>query len=339
MSKAAIKSIFAVIIVFTGINLAVSTVAIDEVRKKSEFTATDLETVDAFINATFREMLEAPTITDSVKRREDIMVRIARDGQEQYSRQFIESVERNIASALLKVDTWTDEKFITATKLNLAVIAGNLDSPALLDDALEMKNTEEIGVWYWALRAISGNNVVSFIKSNPNTELTEDAIGWAMELADGNTPIILEMVAEFAGKIDMVQSNDILATIAQTRIEAYENNLATQESADGAILAIIASRMSNAEAKQKLAQPFATLTANVLKKYLAGLSPDSPLGSTSSTNLLTAIANLEKNILPKLDINTNFTRAIERKNVADFQAEYDKLSGELSEKIGADINA
>ena len=339
MFKVAIKSIFAVIIVFTGINLAVSTTAIDEVRKKTEFTAADLETVDLFINDTFREMLESPTITDSVKRREDIIVRIARNGQEQYNQQFINSVERNIASALLKVNTWTDEKFITATKLNLAVIAGSLDAPTLLDDALQMKNTNEIGVLYWAFRAISGNNVVSFIKSNPNAELSQEAIEWAMELASKNTPIILEMVAKFAADVDMAQTNDILAIIAQTRIEAYQNNLATQESADGAILAIIASRMSGAEARQMLAQPFATLTSNVLKKYLSGLSPDSPIGDTSSGQLLTSIANLEKNILPTLDISTNFIRAIERKNAADFQTEYDKLLGQLGEKLGANINA
>jgi hypothetical protein len=345
MSKVNMKRILAIALIVSNVGVAASTREIDEVRKKTVFTSEDLAIVDSFINNVFREMLEAPTVNDSVKRREDILVRLPKEGQDGYKQQFIESVQRNIASSLQAVGTWTDEKFIKGMRLNLAVMVGLVDAPQLMDLALKMTETDEIAVRYWAIKAFTGREVAAFIKANPTSELVQAVIEEFNNVAALNSPIILEMAAKFAADIDAPQTNEILSKIAQTRIDAYRRRVAVHESSDGQILSVIASRMRASEQnKQALANNFAGLLASVLQKYQSGMSPDSGLGEISSQQLITAIANIEKNVLPGLNVSSELIRAVERKNIGDFQQAYTSLfgqdgnQGEVAAKLGVEID-
>ncbi|MFI4910785.1 MAG: hypothetical protein ACIAQZ_03860 [Sedimentisphaeraceae bacterium JB056] len=331
------------IITLSGISFAASTREIDEVRKKTTFTNDDLAVIDSFINEIFKEMLEAPTIEDSVKRREDILVRKPKEGKSKYKEQFLESVERNIVSSMKIVETWSDETFIKAMKLNLAVMIGSLDDPKMSELAIEMMDSENIAVKYWATKALTGTDVIESIKASPDSQLSESIFDTLKAEAQVNSPINLEMIASFAGQFSNGSASEILSAVAQTRIAAYKNNEAIHESSDAAILKVMAEKIASDESKDTLAQPFANLTAQVFKKYAAGISPESGLGDISSQQLITTITEVEKNIFPKFNINAEFIKAIERRSEKDFQQAYDKVfgsednEGELASNLGVSI--
>jgi hypothetical protein len=331
----------AAVITVSMTSFAASPREIDEVRKKTSFTDADMAIVDSFINETFEEMLEAPTIEESVKRREEILVRKPKNGQTQYKTQFLRSVEENIVSSLRVIDTWSDEKFQKAMRLNLAVMVGSLDDPALYELAIRMLSADNIAVRYWALQALTGNDMVASIKSSPDSQRSQDIIEAVTGITSVNSPINLAIAAKFAGSIDAAQSNDMLNAIAQTRINAYQNNMARNESSDAVILQVMAQRMNaNQQAKEALSASFTSLMAVSVKKYADSLVPGGALTDVSEQQLITLITEIEKNILPLFDINAELTKAIERRNAEDFQQAYNNIfgDGENQGELAAKIN-
>lgn len=329
------------IIAAVNISTAASTAQIDEVRKKDSLTSDDLAIVDSFITDSFTEMLESPTVADSVKRREDILVRRPKEDNLQYRQQFLESIDKNVRSAMQAMQTWTEPVFIEATKLNLAVIIGSLDDISLSDIAIEMADQDNPALKYWALKAITTDKVTEVIKANTTSQQAASILQTVNNAATENTPAILRMLAEFASRLGGSEAVEILSKIAQTRIEAYKNHAASMESTDGVILEAIASVISsNNNANSSLAAPFAQLLAFPMEKCLIFLAPEGNTSSPSWQQLLTLTAMAEKDILPKFEISTNLLRAVERRSLKDFTDEYNRLfgedgtGGELTAKLG-----
>ncbi len=334
----------AVIMAQAAISFGASTKEIDEVRKKTDLTAADLAVVDTFINQAFKEMLEAPTITDSVKNREDILVRKPKDDQPKYKDQYRKSIESNVIAAMKALETWNDENFIKATRLNLAVIIGSMGDMGLYEIAITMLGEDVPAVKYWALKALTDTDVRNSVRQNPNSESSKAILAELNKAAGNDSPILLEMIAGFAAAITGQSSYDLLATIAATRIESYKSWKAVQESSDARIMAVMADKMlSDAASKNALAAPFANLMSATLEKYATGLAPDAGLSDTSQQQLVTVIAELEKKILPKFTITTGLIKAAERKNLKEFTEAYNALfgsegaNGELSSKLGVAV--
>ncbi len=337
-------ALLAAIMVHAGFCFAASTKEIDEVRKKTDFTSGDLVIVDTFINQAFKEMIEAPSIADSVRSREDILVRRPKDDQPKYKEQYRKSLESNITAALRAMETWNDENFIKATRLNLAVMIGSIGDVGLYEIAITMLDKDAPAVKYWAIKALTGSEVRNSVRQTPASESSRLIIDALNKAAQNDSPILLEMIAGFAAAISGQNSYDLLSTIASTRIESYKNWTAYQESTDAKIMAAMADKiLGDAAAKAALASPFANLMSCTLEKYASGLAPDGGLGNMSQQQLVTVIATLEKNILPKFAITAALTRAVERKNLKEFNDAYNVIfgaegaKGELSTKLGVDF--
>lgn len=338
------KLILTAIIIVTAAGFAASTKEIDEVRKKTDLTDGDLAVVDSFINDTFKEMLESPTVADSVKRREDILVRKPKDEQPKYKEQFRKSIESNVDYALKTIGTWNDESFIKATRLNIAVIIGSLDDIALCDTAIGLFDEESVAVKYWAAKALTGKDVTAYVKANPSDASSRAVIGQMKKLASMDSPAMLMMVSAFAASIGGADSYELLAAVATVRIDAYNSGHAANESTDARIMAIIANKLSaDTASKAALASPFAQLMSCALRKFSLSLIPEAGLDEVSQQQLVTVVAELEKTILPKFSINTNLIKSVERKNIKDYTEAYNNLfgaqgdGGELAAKLGVQV--
>jgi hypothetical protein len=258
---------------------------------------------------------------------------LSRQGtQAQYAQRFSEAAAREVAAGFEYATT----DIIDPTRrfkvfTNLLILISELNDPRLVDLAVRMIAHENNAVRYWAVRAATNQGVWDKLSQNQNNAAQTarkivDACGPVVETS---SPEALHLMAQFAGRYDIAQANDLLIRIADIRMKNYAEWAVSYELVDTAILKLLSAKVAaGGTANPQFARQFAQLYSFAIQRYIRGVQGNT-LRDTSRNYLASVLVETEEQCLSKLlsAPQSGIRRAVEANDLNALQAEHDRLLG------------
>jgi hypothetical protein len=303
---------------------------IEEVVKKSVLTPEDMQVIDAFVSDAVGRLVRTTDFTEVAKTRAVIVSH--QISQAQYAQRFSEAVSREIGKGFdyaTNEITDPDRRFMVFT--NLLILANELSDPRFVDLGVRMIPHENSTVRYWAVRVATNPGVWDKLNQDQNTAapLSGKVLDACGKIVGTSGAESLYLMAQFAGRYNTAAAQDLLARVADVRIERYADWTVKYELVDTGILKLLSAKIaSGGTANQPLARQFAQLYSYAIQHYLRGVK-DNNLKESSASQLASVLVETEQQCLGKLlsGPQTGITRALEAGDMTALQAEHDKLLG------------
>lgn len=338
-----------VLVSFLGIApfaLAVDTELIDVLHQRTSdsgsLTAGDVETIDIFWDEATEEMLVSDDYSEVVTIRTTLSAHRGTNELSQYTSSYITSAQKYLDSAFDEVKGWDQSPLKRHIERNLLILVAELQSTELADFALDRLENDNSLVRYWAVKALTDPKVVSQLAAGSNSELADRIIQQFYKLAQKeNQPVILNIIAAFAAKMDQPEAEQILLTVVNRRTEAYKNWTVENEISDATLLILLGNEITLRSGEQKitLLRKFAQLYSFVMQRYIVGAEV---LEDDSKYQLVSVMVEVEQVVLSRLlDMSrSGIKRAIEKKDLSVLQREYDNLLGSTVRvgELGRELN-
>ncbi len=351
--------IFAVLVVFLILAMnpgskAVNTKEVDIVRKKAVLDDSDLKIIDDFLAEAIQELVGERDFTAIAQKRTVILSRQSTQGQ--YAQQFSESARKYIAQGFIEAQKLPRQERITGVTINLLILLDGLHDLGLADQAIAMLKNENMVIRYWAVHALTNQNIITQLNAAANSNLTSSIAAKFTEILNTSTPEILTMIARFAAGVKIPQAEQLLCQIADIRIKSYADWTVKYELYDSAILKYLCSKIllssqssgstssSSANSKAALARYFAQLYSYAIQRYVKGTDI---LNNTQKSHLVSVLADTEEKCIsallkPQMTIRRALT--LEQNSLQAILAEHDRLlgsattTGELPLKLNFDYS-
>ncbi|AQQ09045.1 hypothetical protein L21SP3_00843 [Sedimentisphaera cyanobacteriorum] len=314
-----------IILLAAGCSFAVTTKQIDDIRAKSSLSEEDAQTLAAFIDQQFDEMLNADDLSGAVKAMDQLTLRKPKEDQQQYKSQFAQTLKENIASVMNVVDTWEDKTFAAGFQVMMARMASQLDSSEFFQFARSLSKSSQPSSRYWAVKICLTPNNISTIKQGGQG--AEELLADLREMANQeDTALVGRILSKLCVELNNDAADQMLESLMNNRMEIYSKGEARNEYCDAELFKAAASRIQTGS--DSLKEPFAQTFAYIVEKYSIALSPDNMLEAKSKAQLAALISEIEKNILPDLGINdSSITSAIGKQDYQALQESYTKVFG------------
>jgi hypothetical protein len=313
--------------------LAVDTELIDVLRQRTlnsgSLTADDVETIDSFWNEATEEMVLSNDFSKVVTIRTMLSARRGTNELSQYTSSYIMSAQKYLDSAFDEVKGWEPGPLKQHIERNLLILVAELQSTELADFALDRLENDNSLIRYWKVKALTDPKVASQLRSGSNAELADRIIQRLQEVAQKeNQPVILNMIAAFATRMDQPEAKQLLLKVADLRIEAYKNWAVDNEISETTLLKLLGNEITGRSGEQKitLLRKFAQLYSFVMQRYIAGAEV---LDDNSKHQLVSVMVEVEQAVLSRLlDMpRSAIKRAIEKEDFSVLQREHDTLFG------------
>lgn len=342
IKKSQFLSIFMLISILGAVPsaLAVDTELIDILRQRTlnsgSLTAGDVETIDTFWNEATEELLLSNDFSEVVTIRSTLSAHRGTNELSQYTSSYITSAQKYLDSVFDEVKGWDLSLLKRHTERNLLILVAELQSTELADFALDRLENDNSLIRYWAVKALTNPKVASQLGSGSNAELADRIIQRFQKVSQKeNQPVILNMIAAFATRMDQPEAKQLLLKVADLRIEAYKNWTVENEISDAALLKLLSNEITGRSGEQKitLLRKFARLYSFVMQRYIAGAEV---LDDNSKHQLVSVMVEVEQVVLSRLlDMpQSAIKRAIEKKDFSVLQREHDTLLGSTV-RVGA----
>lgn len=318
----------------TGVSEALDVREIEQVRNKAVLENQDLQIIDDFVAQAVRKLIKTNDFTSIAKIRNNIVAN-ARSSQDtataQYAAQFFESAYKHISEALKEAETLTpaERKFKVTT--NLLILIDTLENPRLAEMALPLLNDKNTVVRYWAVHAVTNQAVTRQMNSGGAANLT--LAGQITEklkelVAQERRYEIIALIADFAGRTNVPQGNELLLQIADIRITNYADWTVEYELLDAAILKLLFAKISSTSMnKADMAQRFAQLYSYAIQRYVRGRDL---LNDTQKQQLASVLVETEQSCISKLLAmpQSVIRKAVDKDDTAALLTEHNRLLGD-----------
>ncbi|OXU14295.1 hypothetical protein [Sedimentisphaera salicampi] len=314
-----------ILLLAAGCSFAVTTKQIDDIRAASSLSDEDAQTLAAFIDQQFDEMLNADDLSGAVKAMDQLILRKPKEGQEQYKSQFVQTLKENIASVMNVVDTWEDKTFAAGFQVMMARMASQLDSSEFFQFARSLSESSQPSSRYWAVKICLTPNNLSTIKQGGAG--SEELLAALKDMsAQEDTALVGRNVSKLCSELNNDDADDMLESLMNRRMEVYSKGEAKNEYCDAELFKAAASRIE--AGNDSLKAPFTQTFAYIVEKYSIALSPENTLDKKSKAQLGALISEIEKNILPGLGVSdSSITSAIQKQDYQALQESYNKVFG------------
>jgi hypothetical protein len=331
----------ATFMVFSAV-AALDTADIDRVGKKEVLNQQDLAVIDNFVAAGVQELLNMEDFSTIANVRAEIIAR-AHSSQPsadiQYNPEFVAAALKNLEKAFADAKKITGSDRRAKVMLNLMIFLDNLNSPRLAELALQMIGDEDATVRYWAVHAVTNQNIIEQFNTGKASAALASTI--AQKLAERinteTSPYILAQIAHFGAAVNIPQVQQLLTKIADMRIKEYQTWTVEDVSLDAVVLNLLAERIAGPD-KAAMGWRFGQLFSDAIERYIKGKSV---LTTVQKEELASVLTQTESRALAKIGIlQSGIRRAVEKNNEQALQAEYKDLFGEGTNagKLGTTLN-
>ena len=185
------------------------------------------------------------------------------------------------------------------------ILAAKLKSPALASIILDRIGDEDPVVRYWAVKGVTNSGVIQLLASGTTTaEETKVAILNALKqrLQQEQQVEIQIMMIDFAAAMNHPIARDILLSLADKRIAAYQDWSVVHETVDVKLLITmgnVAIMTNDDGVKSTFARKFAELYSLAFQRYLIGQEQEI-LSDEQLEKVVTVILEVDKVVLAKM---------------------------------------
>ncbi len=306
----------------------VDTRAIETVREKSVLNANDLQAIDAFVLDAVEEVLRAQDkdFATIAKTRSILISRQQSNvpNQKQYTQQFLESVQKHVGSALKEAQTLPPLRR-TKVGINLLIMAQAMNNKLMITVALPYLSDASKPVSYWAMQLATSPAALAAV--NASAPESEQLVSELKQIAPVASPETLSLIIPFAAQINNSAGQELILSIADSRLRQYANNTVSHELADIKVLSGLCIQFyANRTGKTQCAQRFAQLLSYAIQRYAKN---QAQLTNQQKEDLISIIAETEEKCLTKLtkEPQAALKRALERGDMALLMTEHDTLLG------------
>ena len=330
---------------------AIDTEAIDQVLKKGDsgqmLDDDDQQTIADFWDQAIEEMLITEDLNEIVEIKSVILSKKSRSTSGDYYNAFTQAAKETITAALKELNTWDNAEVREHIKINLLILAAQIQSMKLIDFAFQGLDAQSAIVRYWSVKAITGDFVVERLNSEIISD--EDIVERIFSAIDNvikneHSGEIFELAINLLTKLDSAEAKQLMLEAVDRRLEAYENWTVSCEIMDTAVLTSVGNEIlteTKAAKKAELTQKFAQLYSYIMQRYIIGKNT---LIDTQKQELASVMIHIEHNMLGKLleKPQSSIKRAIEKRSITSLKREHDtllgtsSLTGELARKIEFD---
>jgi hypothetical protein len=319
-----------VLTLFTVSRAQVDARRIDEVFKKDVLTPEDLQVIDAFMSDAVAQLVRTIDFTEVAKRRAVILTR--QRAQAQYAQRFMEAASKEIGAGFEYAATEIADpgrRFMVFT--NLLILVNELNDPRLIDLAIRMIPQENTTVRYWAVQASTNPGVWQKLSQGQANaaQVAKRIIDACNPVVATSSPETLLLMAQFAGRNNTPQADELLVRVAEARIKSYAAGEVRYELVDSTILKLLSDKiMAGSTANPQLARQFAQLYSFAMQRYIKGVRANT-LSEASRNYLASVLVTTEEQCLSKLlgAPQSTIRRAVEAGDMDGLQAEHDRLLG------------
>ncbi len=321
---------------------------IERVRDKAVLENQDLQTIDDFVAGAVQELIKTNDFTSIAKIRNNI-VSNDRSSQDtaaaQYAAQFSESAYKHISEALKAAETTAPDARKFKITANLLILIDALENPRLAELAMPLLNDKNTVVRYWAVHAVTNKAVTRQLNSGgpANLALAGQITEKLKELVTQESRFeVIALIADFAGRTNLPQGNELVLQIADTRITKYADWTVEYELLDAAILKLLSAKISSTSMnKADVAQRFGQLYSYAIQRYVKGRDL---LNDTQKQQLASVLAETEQSCISKLlgVPQSVIRKALDKDDTAAILTEHNRLlggpgrQGRLAEEIKFD---
>lgn len=319
--------------------------SIKKVRAKDVLNGRDLEVIDRFVAEGVLELVTTRDFTSTGKIRGELLANAhssSDSARAQYEDQFLDSAHRHIADGLQRAAALEPEDRRVKTTINLLILADGLKSARLADLAMAALNDKNEIIRYWAVHCLSNPAVVAQLNANADAKLSTAVTERLRPLVASAGPEILVMIAQFAGTARNPKTDGLLLEVVDTRVNSYINWSVDSELIDGAILKLLAGRITvERQGAPDLGRAFGQLYSCVVQRYVKGMDC---LSESSTGQLASVVVGTEQECVAALlgAQQRAIKRAVEQNDNTALLVEHNRLlgdetkTGELPTKLGFD---
>ncbi len=310
---------------------AANPIQIDNVLNKKVLNEQDFQIIDNYLREAIDVLLNEKDMAIIARYRDAISTRKGTQGQ--YVDHFNESAEKYLTEAFKTVKNLQPMSRQTTVVINLLILIDDLKNVKFALLPLKKLEDENMVVRYWAAQCLANPDVISQLNAgeaaNPNLpqEITEKF----KNIVPKSSPEILNLMARYAGNINIPQGQELLLQIADQRIKSYADWTVQNEFIDVNILKLLENKISNPAENTNVtadAQRFSQLYSYIIQRYVKGKDV---LSEIQKTQLITVIVEVEdKCIKNMVGTQQDLRKAIESNQMISLMEEHDKLLGSNS---------
>ena len=310
---------------------ALDTRDIDKVIKKEVLDQQDLAVIDRFVAAGIDELLNTKDFGSVGNLRNEIVAR-AHSSQAsadiQYNPQFISAAAKNLDRAFNDAKKMPDSNVRPKVMLNLMILLDSLNSPQLIDVALEMLDNENTAVRYWAVHAVTNSGITEQFNSGKASSAIASRVIDRLRSRIGSekSPYIISQIAQFGTTLKVPKAQELLYSMADIRLKKYQTWTVDDILLDVTVLKLLADRTAGQD--KAASWRFGQLFSYAMEYYLKSKGV---LENLYRDQLASVLMQTEGDSFTKLGIpQSGIRKAIEKKDEQALLAEYKTLFGDAA---------
>lgn len=324
--------IFCISIAYSADTSEIEALRFRSVSAGTTLSESEMSVINKFWTTSLDQMLLSESSQQIVEIRRELEKQKGNEHLSYYATAYIAQASESIQAAFENSQRFDNLQHRILIQRNLMILTGNLHSPQLAPLALNHLNSEDDVIRYWAVKAVTQPSIIQQLTTDVtrDEEMTETILTALKDyIVTELQPEITKMVVHFCMAFDHPAARDILMSIKDQRIKAYQNWTVKETLPDAHLLMAlgrIAMEQSDAEIKQNFGRGFAELFALVMQRYLAGMET---LPEDELEQMLTVIAKVDQEILDHvMGIRTGILQALRTKNISAIKREYEVLFGD-----------
>jgi len=308
---------------------AVSTRVIEQIRDKQVLTASDLEAIDNFIKMAIDELINSQDFTEVARLRAQITS--MQSSQSQYRQQYSKSCKQHLSEAMRT----TQEKegdLRHEVRVNLMILVSELNDPELIDLALAALEDEDKAVQYWAVRAVTKEQLISHLKEITADSIIDRIAGELQKSAARIGSKAACLMVNFAVIANSEATEELVFKLTDMRIADYEKYQAKPGVIDMKMLKLLCNKiLTKQQQVSKYGSRFCQLYSYIFQRYIYHLK-DQVSESGRDTHMLASIlVEIEDKCIGRL---TGLKQGVIRDSIK--KSSYGALELEHSRLLGDD---
>lgn len=324
--------IFCISIAYSADTSEIEALRFRSVSAGTTLSESEMSVIKKFWTTSLDQMLLSESSQQMVEIRRQLEKQKGNEHLSYYATAYITQARESVQAAFENSQRFENLQHRVLVQRNLMILTGNLHSPQLAPLALTHLNSEDDVIRYWAVKAVTQPSVIQQLTTDVtrDEDMTEMILTALKDtIVPELQPEITEMVVNFCMAFNHPTAREILMSIKDQRIKAYQNWNVNDALPDARLLMAlgsIAMDQSDAEIKRNFGRAFAELFALVMQRYLVGMET---LPEGELEQMLTVIAKVDQEILdPVMGIRTGILQALRTKNITAVKREYEVLLGD-----------
>ena len=249
---------------------------IRKVRVNGVLETKDFEIIDRFVERAVHALIITEDFSGICQIRRTILQysnSTQASARQQYRDQFLRSANQYIAAALKTTSTLKPKQKRFRVLTNLLILIDEIGQLQLAELAIPMLKNDIPAVRYRAVHCLTNQSIINQLTTGGDTavisaQMIANNLKDAIEQCCSDT---LYLMADFAAKVDVDASDELLLMIADKRIKKYADWTVENEPVDIVVLPALCTKMT-AQSNQngEFGRRFGQLFSYAIQRYIKG---------------------------------------------------------------------